>query len=87
MNAKKLQVLGTGCPRCRMLADNVEAAAEALGIEYELIKVTDIDDIIAFGIMTTPALAVDGEVKCAGGVVGTRKRSYNPDLDAKIAVK
>jgi small redox-active disulfide protein 2 len=65
---KKIQILGTGCPKCRQLAENAEAAAEALGIEYELVKVTDINAIISFGVMMTPALAVDGQVKLAGKV-------------------
>ncbi len=59
---KKLQVLGAGCPKCRKLADNAEAA----GIEYELVKVADINEIMAFGVMMTPALAIDGEVKVVG---------------------
>ena len=63
---KKLQVLGTGCPKCKKLAQNAEAAAKALGIEYELEKVTDINEITAFGVMMTPALVVDGEVKVQG---------------------
>ena len=66
---KKLQVLGTGCPKCRKLAENVEAAAQQLGIEYELEKVTDLNEIMGFGVMMTPALAVDGEVKLVGKVV------------------
>ena len=65
---KKLQVLGTGCPKCRKLAENAEAAAQAAGIEYELVKVTDINEIMKFGVMMTPALAVDGEVKVVGKV-------------------
>ena len=65
---KKLQVLGTGCPKCKKLAENTEAAAEALGIEYEIEKVTDINDIMKFGVMMTPALAVDGQVKIVGKV-------------------
>ena len=65
---KKLQILGTGCPKCQKLAANAEAAAKALGIEYELIKVTDINEIMTFGVMMTPALAVDGEVKVTGKV-------------------
>ena len=65
---KKLQILGTGCPKCQKLAANTEAAAKALGIEYELIKVTDINEIMKFGVMMTPALAVDGEVKVTGKV-------------------
>ena len=65
---KKLQILGTGCPKCRMLTDHAEQAAQALGLEYTLEKVTDINDIIAFGVMATPALVVDGEVKVVGHV-------------------
>ena len=65
---RKLQILGTGCPKCRKLAENAVAAAKALGIEYELVKVTDINEIMKFGVMMTPALAVDGEVKVVGKV-------------------
>lgn len=65
---KKLQILGTGCPRCRQLAANAEEAAEALGIDYRLEKVTDINEITKFGVMMTPALAVDGVVKAVGKV-------------------
>ncbi len=62
----KIQILGTGCPKCKLLADNAEAAAEQLGVEYELEKVTDINDIMSFGVMMTPALAVDGAIKVVG---------------------
>lgn len=65
---KKLQVLGTGCPKCKTLAENTETAAKNLGIEYEIEKVTDINQIMAMGVMITPALAVDGEVKVTGKV-------------------
>ena len=65
---KKLQVLGTGCPKCKKLAENAEAAAKALGIEYTIEKVTDINQIMKFGVMVTPALAVDGVVKVVGKV-------------------
>ena len=64
----KIQILGTGCPKCEKLAENAEAAAKALGIEYELEKITDIREIMKFGVMLTPALAVDGQVKLAGKV-------------------
>jgi small redox-active disulfide protein 2 len=70
---KKLQVLGTGCPKCKKLAENAEAAAKALGVEYTIEKVTDINEIMKFGVMMTPALAVDGQVKVVGKV---------PDPDA-----
>lgn len=65
---KKLQVLGTGCPKCTKLAENAEAAAKALGVEYEMEKVTDINQILKFGVMMTPALVVDGVVKIVGKV-------------------
>ena len=65
---KKLQVLGTGCPKCKKLAENAEAAVKSLGIEYTLEKVTDINEIMKFGVMMTPALAVDGQVKVVGKV-------------------
>lgn len=65
---KKLQILGIGCAKCRMLSDHAEQAARELGIEYRLEKVTDINDIVAFGVTATPALAVDGVIKIAGRV-------------------
>jgi len=68
MKGMRLQILGTGCPRCRRLAENAEAAARALGIEYTLEKVTDIGRIMEFGVLMTPALAVDGVVKVVGKV-------------------
>ena len=64
----KIQILGTGCPKCKQLAANAEAAAKELGIEFELEKVTSITDIMSFGVMMTPALVVDGEVKTTGKV-------------------
>lgn len=65
---KKLQILGTGCPKCNDLAARTEEAAKELGLDYELVKVSDINDIMSFGVMMTPALAVDGEVKVTGKV-------------------
>jgi small redox-active disulfide protein 2 len=66
---KKLQVLGTGCAKCLALAANTEAAAKELGIAYELEKVTELNRIMSFGVMMTPALAVDGVVKVVGKVL------------------
>ena len=68
---KKKQILGTGCPKCKKLAENVEASAKEFGIEFEIEKVTDINEIMKFGVMMTPALAVDGEVKVVGKVPST----------------
>lgn len=65
---KKIQILGTGCPKCKKLAENTEAAAKALGVEYSIEKVTDVNAIMKFGVMMTPALVVDGKVKAVGKV-------------------
>lgn len=64
----KIQILGTGCPKCNKLAERAEQAAEAMGASYTLEKVTDINEIVAMGVMMTPALVVDGEVKFTGKV-------------------
>jgi len=65
---KQIKILGTGCPKCRKLAENAETAAKHLGIEYEIEKVTEINDIMKFGVMVTPALVLDGQVKVVGKV-------------------
>ncbi len=64
----KLQILGTGCARCKALTQATEQAAQALDLHYELEKVTDLKEIMTFGVMQTPALVVDGKVKLAGKV-------------------
>jgi len=68
---KTIQILGTGCPKCKMLAENAEKAAEALGIDFELVKVTDLNEIAGMGVMMTPGLAIDGEVMSSGKVLST----------------
>jgi len=65
---KKLQILGTGCPKCQKLAEHTQAAAEAAGIDFELVKVTQVNEITKFGVMMTPALAIDGEIAVCGRV-------------------
>lgn len=64
----KIQVLGTGCPKCKKLAEMAETVAQELGIDFELEKVTDINAIMQMGVMMTPALAVDGQVRVSGKV-------------------
>jgi len=66
---RKIQILGTGCPKCKKLAENAEAAAKDLGIEYSLEKIIEINEIMKLGVMVTPALAIDGQVKSIGKVV------------------
>ena len=63
-----LQVLGMGCQKCGVLAERAEQAARDLGLDYTIEKVTDIERIAQFGIMSTPALAVNGEVRLQGHV-------------------
>jgi len=63
---KKIQILGTGCAKCQKLAEHAKQAADALGLEYEMEKITDLNQIMSFGVMTTPGLAVDGKVLSAG---------------------
>jgi small redox-active disulfide protein 2 len=65
---KTIQVLGPGCPKCEKLAELTEEAAKELGIDYQISKVKDIHQIMSAGVMMTPALVVDGQVKSAGRV-------------------
>jgi len=64
----KIQILGMGCPKCKKLYETAEQAAKELGIDYEMEKIDDIDKITEMGVMMTPALAIDGEVKLVGKV-------------------
>lgn len=64
----RIEILGTGCPKCKKMAEHAEMAARDLGLDYELVKVTKIEDIMAFGVLMTPALALDGQVKVVGKV-------------------
>jgi len=69
----KIQILGTGCPKCKQLAENAEKAVQELNGNYEIIKVTDINEIMKFGVMMTPALAVENEVKSVGKVLSVEE--------------
>ena len=64
----KIQILGTGCPKCKQVEANAREAVKNLGIDEIIEKVTDINRIIDFGVTATPALAVDGEVKFSGRI-------------------
>ena len=65
---KKIIVLGPGCPKCEKLMKDTESAAQEIGIKYEISKVSDISSMLQFGVMSTPALVVDGDVKVVGKV-------------------
>jgi len=64
----KIQILGTGCPKCKKLTEVAEKAATEMGLAFEIEKVTDINKIVTFKVMSTPAMAVDGKVKIAGKI-------------------
>ncbi len=66
---KRVQVLGPGCPNCEQFCKNAEAAVKELGIEASVEKITDIDRILEFDVLMTPALAIDGQVKAVGRVL------------------
>ena len=63
-----IEVLGPGCQKCNVLYQHAEQAARELGLEYEIEKVTDLGAILGYGVMATPALVVDGEIKLSGRV-------------------
>ena len=69
----KIQILGTGCPKCRQLAENAAEAVKQANVDCEIEKVTDINRIMTFGVMVTPALAIDGQVKAVGKVLSSDK--------------
>ncbi|TES84415.1 thioredoxin family protein [Candidatus Aerophobetes bacterium] len=69
----KVQIFGIGCPRCKKLEANARKAVEEIGIEAEIKKVQDIKEISKFGVMMTPALAIDGKVKCSGEIAPVEK--------------
>lgn len=69
----KIQILGTGCPKCQRLYQHAELAAKELNLSYEMIKIQDIDQITDFGVMMTPALAIDDEVKSAGKLLSVEE--------------
>ena len=69
----KIQILGTGCPKCKRLFEHAELSAKELGLDYQMIKIQDIDQITDFGVMMTPALAIDDEVKSAGKLLSVEE--------------
>lgn len=66
----KIEILGTGCPKCKALEENARKAVQESGRKAEVVKVTDIGKIVGYGVMSTPALVVDGKVKSTGRVPG-----------------
>ncbi len=69
----RIEVLGTGCAKCKRLMKNVEKAAAESGVDVEVVKIEELDVIISRGIMMTPALAIEGEVRAMGRVLGVKE--------------
>ncbi len=69
----KIQILGTGCPKCRQLAENARQALEQAGVAGEVVKVQNLEEIMSFGVMMTPSLAIDGEVKTTGKLLSVEE--------------
>jgi len=64
----KIEILGMGCPKCKKLYENAQTAVKEAGVQAEIVKVEDIQKIMDYGLMVTPAIAIDGEVKAAGKI-------------------
>jgi len=73
MEMKKIQILGTGCAKCTKLTENADKAARDAGIQFEIEKITNINDIMNYGVMMTPALVVDGVVKSVGKILSVEE--------------
>ena len=67
----KIEILGMGCPKCKMLYENAKKAVSETGVQAEVLKVEDMDKITNYGVMMTPALVIDGEVKATGKIPST----------------
>jgi len=70
---KTIQILGTGCPKCNQLEENARKAVERSGTGYEIKKISDLKEIMKFGVMITPTLAIDGQVKASGKVLSVEE--------------
>jgi small redox-active disulfide protein 2 len=69
----KILILGTGCPKCKMLEKHARMAVNELKIKADVVKITDIDKIIGYGVMASPALVIDGKIFCQGRVAETQE--------------
>ena len=67
----RIQILGSGCPKCKKTAENTQKAVEISGVDAEIVKVVKIQDIMSYDVMMTPALAIDGDVKVSGKIPTT----------------
>jgi small redox-active disulfide protein 2 len=70
---RSIEILGTGCPRCQALADNAEAAARQLGVDYEVVRISDVNAILDRDVLMTPGIAIDGRVRLVGRVASVEE--------------
>jgi len=80
----KIEILGTGCPKCERLAANAKAAADKLGVDYEVCKVTEINEIMKRGAMLTPALAIDGKMAIDGKIEASGKVAGEDEITTML---
>jgi small redox-active disulfide protein 2 len=73
MVKRSIEILGTGCPRCQALADNAEAAARQAGVDYEVVRITDVSAILDRDVLMTPGIAIDGRVRLVGRVASVEE--------------
>lgn len=69
----RIEILGMGCPKCKKTTQNAQQAVGELGVDAEIIKVEELDKITEYGVMMTPALVIDGEVKVTGRIPSTKE--------------
>lgn len=69
----KIEILGLGCPKCEMLEENARKAVNEMNLKVDIVKITDIEKIINYGVMSTPAIVIDGQVKASGKIVDVQE--------------
>jgi small redox-active disulfide protein 2 len=69
----KIEILGIGCSKCKQLEANARKAVEEKNVKVDIIKITEMTDIIRYGVMSTPALAIDGHIKCSGRIASAEE--------------
>ena len=69
----KIEILGMGCPKCKKLLENAQKAVEELGVKAEIVKVEDMEKIVAYGVMMTPSMVLDGKIMCSGKIASVEE--------------
>jgi small redox-active disulfide protein 2 len=69
----RIEILGMGCPKCKKLTENAQKAVDELEVKVEIVKIEDMDKIVSYGVMMTPALSLDGKIKCSGRIASVEE--------------